>query len=96
MYVSDDQDYVWALQGQNALWRQARLLRRKLTAPVVVGNQVVVGDFEGYVHWLSRDDGRFVARTTISKSAIRSKPVVKDGLLYILANDGELTVFRTQ
>jgi outer membrane protein assembly factor BamB len=96
VYVSDDQDYVWALQGQNALWRQARLLRRKLTAPVVVGNQVVVGDFEGYVHWLSRDDGRFVARTTISKSAIRSKPVVKDGLLYILANDGELTVFRIQ
>jgi outer membrane protein assembly factor BamB len=96
VYISDDEDYVWALQGRDALWRQTRLLRRKLTAPVVAGNQVVVGDFEGYVHWISRDDGRFVARTNISKSAIRSKPVVKDGIIYILANDGELTAFRVQ
>ena len=96
VYISDDQDYIWALHGENALWRQTRLLRRKVTAPVVVGDQVVVGDFEGYVHWISRDDGRFVARTKISDSAIRSKPVVKNGLLYILANDGELIVFRIQ
>ncbi len=96
VFVSDDADYVWALQGRDALWRQTRLLRRKVTAPVVAGNQVVVGDFEGYVHWISRDDGRFVARINISKSAIRSKPVVKNGILYILANDGELTAFRVQ
>lgn len=96
IYVSDDEDYVWALQGRDALWRQTRLLRRKLTAPVVAGDHVIVGDFEGYVHWIARDDGRFVARTQISKSAIRSKPVVKDGIAYILANDGELTAFRIQ
>ncbi len=96
VYVTDDEDYVWALQGRNALWRQTRLLRRKLTAPVVAGNQVIVGDFEGYVHWISRDDGRFVARTQISKSAIRSKPVVEDDIVYILAKDGELTAFRIQ
>jgi outer membrane protein assembly factor BamB len=96
IYISDDADYVWALQGRDALWRQTRLLRRKLTAPVVVGDYVIVGDFEGYAHWISRDDGRFVARTQISKSAIRSKPVVKNGIVYILANDGELTAFRAQ
>ncbi|PHS24811.1 MAG: outer membrane protein assembly factor BamB [Methylophaga sp.] len=96
VYISDDMDYVWALQGRDALWRQTRLLRRKLTAPVVVGNHVLVGDFEGYVHWISRDDGRFVARTQISKSAIRSKPAVKNDIVYILANDGELTAFRIQ
>jgi len=96
LYISDDEDYVWALQGRDALWRQTRLLRRKLTAPVVVGNQIIVGDFEGYVHWISRDDGRFVARTQISKSAIRSKPAVKNDIVYILANDGELAAFRIQ
>ena len=96
VYVTDDEDYVWALQGRNALWRQTRLIRRKLTAPVVVGDQILVGDFEGYVHWISRDDGRFVARAKISKSAISSKPVVKDDIVYVLANDGELTAFRVQ
>ena len=63
---------------------------------MVVGDQVIVGDLEGYVHWIARDDGRFVARAQISKSAIRSKPVVKDDIVYILANDGELTAFRIQ
>lgn len=98
LYLSDDVGYVWALQtaSGDALWRQTRLLRRKVTAPVIVGEQILVGDFEGYVHWISRDDGRFVARVKISKSAIKSKPVVKDNIVYILANDGELTAFRIQ
>jgi outer membrane protein assembly factor BamB len=98
VYVSDDSDYVWAYQdgSGDALWRQTRLLRRKISAPVIVGQNVLVGDFEGYVHWISRKDGRFVARLQVSDSAIRSKPVVKDGLVYITAVDGTLTALRIQ
>lgn len=98
LYLSDDVGYVWALQADSgySLWQQTRLLRRKVTAPVIVGEQILVGDFEGYVHWISRDDGRFVARAKISQSAIKSKPVVKNNIVYILATDGELTAFRIQ
>jgi len=98
VYVTDDQSYVWAVQDGtgDALWRQTRLLRRSATAPVIVGSHVIVGDLEGYVHWISREDGRFVARTKISDSAIRSKPIVKDDLVYITASDGTLTAFRIQ
>ena len=96
VYVSDDSDYVWSLQDGtgDALWRQTQLLRRKITAPVIVGNSVVVGDFDGYVHWISREDGRFVARKRIADEAIRSKPVVKDDLVFVTASDGTLTAFR--
>jgi len=96
VYVSDESDYVWALQdgSGDALWRQTRLLRRKITAPVIVGDNVIVGDFEGYVHWISREDGRFVARKRIAGEAIRSKPVVKDDLVFVTASDGTLTAFR--
>jgi len=98
VYISDDSDYVWALQDGtgDALWRQTRLIRRKVTAPVIVGNHVIVGDLEGYVHWISRDDGRFVARTRVADQAIRSKPVVKDDLVFVTASDGTLTAFRIQ
>ncbi|NOQ94448.1 MAG: outer membrane protein assembly factor BamB [Methylophaga sp.] len=98
VYVSDDSGYVWALQdgSGDALWRQTRLLRRNVTAPVIVGNHVIVGDFEGYVHWISRDDGHFVARKRIANNAIRSKPVVKDDLVFLTASDGTLTAFRIQ
>jgi len=98
IYVTDDSGYVWAVQdgSGDALWRQTRLLRRKVTAPVIVGDYVIVGDLEGYVHWLSREDGRFVTRVRVSNEAIRSKPVVKDDLVFVTASDGTLTAFRIQ
>lgn len=98
VYVTDDDDNVWAVQdgSGDGLWRQTRLIRRKLTAPVIVASNVIVGDLEGYVHWLSRNDGRFVSRLKIADSAIRSKPVVKNDIVYVIANDGTLTALRVQ
>jgi len=96
VYVSDDEDNVWALQdgSGDSLWRQTRLLRRKITAPVIVGENIIVGDFEGYVHWMSRQDGRFTSRVKVASAAIRSKPVVGDNLVFVTAADGTLTAFR--
>lgn len=98
IYVTDEDGYVWALQdgSGDALWRQTRLLRRKVSAPIIAGNHIVVGDFEGYVHWISREDGRFVARKEIADGAIRSQPVVKDDLVFITGVDGTLTALRVQ
>jgi len=98
VFVSDDSDYVWAYQdgSGDALWRQTRLLRRTISAPAIVGDNILVGDFEGYMHWISRADGRFVARLQVAEAAIRSKPVVKDNLVYITAVDGTLTALRIQ
>lgn len=39
------------------IWKQDKLLRRKLTAPVVVNGSVVVGDIEGYLHVIAPEDG---------------------------------------
>lgn len=96
VYVSDDEGNVWALQdgSGDSLWRQTRLLRRQLTAPVIVGDNVIVGDLEGYVHWISRQDGRFTARVNVTDAAIRSKPVVSNNLAFVMAADGKLTAFR--
>lgn len=96
VYVSDEDSYIWALQdgSGDGLWRQTDLLRRRASAPAIVGDYVIVGDLEGYVHWLSRQDGRFVARERVARSAIIGKPVVKDGLVFIMAMDGTLTAVR--
>lgn len=96
VYVTDDESYVWAIQDGtgDALWRQTRLLRRVATGPVVAGNFIVVGDFEGYLHWISREDGRFVARQQINKHPIRSQPIEYEGILYITSTDGRLTAIR--
>lgn len=96
VYVTDDESYIWAVQDGtgDALWRQTRLLRRVVTGPVIAGDYIVVGDFEGYLHWISRVDGRFVARQQINKHPIRSQPIEKDGILYITSTDGRLTAIR--
>lgn len=58
-----------------SVWRQDKLSYRRLTAPTVVGNWIVVGDLDGYVHVLSGGDGSFVARVPTDGSAIVAAPV---------------------
>lgn len=65
VYFSDSNGELWALDRKSGAtyWRQDKLRGRNITAPAQMGDHVVVGDFEGYVHWMARDDGHFVART---------------------------------
>ncbi|MBT8118619.1 MAG: outer membrane protein assembly factor BamB [Gammaproteobacteria bacterium] len=64
LYSSDDQGHIWALDRLNGatIWKQEKLAHRKLTRPTIIGDYLAVGDFEGYVHLMSRYDGHFVAR----------------------------------
>lgn len=64
LYSSDENGHIWALDRLNGatIWKQEKLAYRKLTRPTIIGDYIAVGDFEGYVHLLSRYDGHFVAR----------------------------------
>jgi outer membrane protein assembly factor BamB len=64
LYSSDEQGHIWALDRLNGatIWKQEKLEHRKLTRPTIIGDYLAVGDFEGFVHVLSRYDGHFIAR----------------------------------
>ncbi|MDD2758842.1 MAG: outer membrane protein assembly factor BamB [Methylomonas sp.] len=98
LYITDTHSEVSQLDQRNgaSLWKQKDLHNRQLTAPVVYDNYVVVGDFEGYVHWLSISDGRMLGRTQIASSPIEANPVVVDGTVYIYAKDGSLAALRAR
>src|SRR5690606_39946921 len=70
--LSDPAGTVWALDRNtgSALWRQETLARRWLTTPAIQGNYLVVGDLDGYVHWLRSDDGVIVGRDRAGKAPI--------------------------
>ena len=74
VYVADDKGAVHALDKASgaSIWKQDKLFLRKLTAPLVRRNLVVVGDVQGVVHFLSRDDGSFVGRLSTDGSAIQA------------------------
>ncbi len=75
-------------------WRQAGLLRRSLSAPVLQGNSVVVADIAGVIHWLSMDDGSFRARA-MAGSRISAAPVVSGNLLVVQTDKGVIEAWRT-
>ena len=77
---------AWALNRYNGstLWRQDKLLRRKLTAPAVHEDYLVLGDYDGYLHWLSREDGKLIARKRINTSDVEIEEEVVDKELDLL------------
>jgi outer membrane protein assembly factor BamB len=77
VYVVDEKSAIIAFEkaGGASLWKQDKLYGRYASGPVVVGNYVAVGDFQGHVHFVSREDGSFVARVATDGSAIVAQPL---------------------
>lgn len=92
IYMVDQNDRLLALttDGGVTLWTQSDLLHRLLTAPALYNGSLVVGDSEGYMHWINTEDGRFVAQQKVDSSGFLTEPVVADGKLLIQAKDGTL------
>jgi outer membrane protein assembly factor BamB len=78
------------------VWRQESLLRREPTAPVPFSTAIVVGDFEGYVHFFSNFDGRPVARERAGKGMISGVPVAMGDKLFVQNEQGTLTAFTVR
>lgn len=91
--TSDGEVVSMATRSGSVQWRQEALKYRFLSTPVVHGNTVAVGDFEGYLHWLDLDSGELVARARVGKKGIRAAPQVIGGVLYALDLDGNLAAF---
>jgi outer membrane protein assembly factor BamB len=74
IYLPDLSDTVHALDLKDGheYWKQSALLNRRLTAPAVAGHAVAVGDFEGYLHFLSRADGSLMARLQVGGGPVQS------------------------
>lgn len=98
VYVSEANSYIQAYDQRTSasVWRQPALENRQASAPAVIGNSVVVGDFEGYLHFMSQVDGRFIARTHLDSSGIRGDMKVVDDTLYVLSNSGRLAAIKLQ
>ncbi len=95
VFVSDARSHIWAFNASNGAdaWQQNSLYARTITGPAVIGDYVVVGDAEGYLHWMSKQDGHFVARTYVNSSGILATPIVDNNILYVYTNDGHLAAY---
>ena len=80
VYVTDERGAVQAYDRRagSGLWKQDKLQGRWATAPLALGRYVIVGDYQGYVHVMSRDDGAFVVRISTDGSPIQVPPIAID------------------
>jgi outer membrane protein assembly factor BamB len=76
-FIADAAGAVHALDRTNgrSVWKQDRLAHRRLSLPLPLGTEVALGDLQGYVHFLARESGAFVARTATDGSAVRAAPL---------------------
>jgi outer membrane protein assembly factor BamB len=97
LYAVDARSNVLAFAmstGANA-WRQEKLLNRDLTAPLALRRAVVVGDYAGYVHFLSPDDGALIARAALG-SEIVAAPLSFGGGAVVQTQDGTVALLTLE
>lgn len=90
---SDGRVKAWSRATGDLLWTSDKLIYRGLSAPLLIGNSVVVGDFEGYVHVMSKVNGTFTARFKTDGSAIAAAPVASGTVVVIATTKGGIFAF---
>lgn len=98
VYITDERGVIWALKRSDgsAAWRQKAFRYRQTTGPTRFGDYLVVGDFEGYLHWLDAKTGEVVARERIDKERILTPPIDLGGALLGYSSSGALAVYHVK
>ncbi|WP_449371426.1 outer membrane protein assembly factor BamB [Thiomonas sp.] len=74
-------------------WTNVQLKYRQLSAPLLVGRTVAVGDYQGYISFLSAKDGSIVGRVATDGSAIQTAPVVVGKTMIVVTAKGGIYAF---
>ncbi|MBA2779379.1 outer membrane protein assembly factor BamB [Billgrantia kenyensis] len=92
LFTVNEASHVIAFDARTGeeLWRSSDLEGRWLTSPAFADGSLVVGDFEGYLHLIDAQTGRFTARTRVDSSGISVRPITDFRRIYVLANNGRL------
>ncbi|WP_227515527.1 outer membrane protein assembly factor BamB [Marinobacter salinus] len=97
IYLASANGDVVALRGSDRreLWTQDRLSWRQLTQPMIFDDYLVIGDYEGYLHILSREDGSLQGQLEFDDEGIRvAAQRLSNGNLLVFGNSGRMAVLR--
>jgi outer membrane protein assembly factor BamB len=97
IFLTNIRGHVYAIDRINGIerWSNVDLENRNVTGPALIDDYVVVGDFEGYLHWLNQETGEIVARHKVDSSGFNTSPTVFDNILYSQSRDGDLQAIET-
>ena len=92
IYLSADNSHIWSIDRRtgSAYWKQEVLNARRITAPSLSGDRLVVADLAGYLHWFERADGKLVGRVRTGNARSHVQPLTWQSSVLTLDQDGLL------
>ncbi len=98
LFVTDERGAVHALDrlSGSSLWKQDKLLNRRVSGPAVRRGNVAVADVEGIVHFLSREDGSFVARQKTDGTPVRASVQPLGSGFLVQTSGGNVSLIEPQ
>ncbi|MDC8755971.1 outer membrane protein assembly factor BamB [Janthinobacterium fluminis] len=98
VFTADEKGSVAAFsrEGGQSAWKTDALAYRRLSTPISYGRAVAVGDFEGYIHFLSREDGALIGRVSTDGSPVTSVPVLAGTNLIFQTQSGTVTALAVE
>ena len=93
---SDSKVIAWQRENGQVAWTQAALRFRGLSEPLVLQRSLVLGDDDGVLHFLARQDGKLLQRVSTDGSAIVGRPVLADQTLVVVTRTGGVFGYRSE
>ncbi|WP_094751721.1 outer membrane protein assembly factor BamB [Psychromonas sp. CD1] len=96
LYLTDQRGYVFAVDSETGkqLWVNKKLSYRHLTGVTIANQYIVIGDAEGYLHWLDRENGHFVAQQLIDEDGLYRAPFETNNYLYLQTRSGKIVAIE--
>lgn len=96
LYITDDNSHIWSLDATTGatVWKQTEFTSRKLTSPVVMGDDILIADFQGYLHVIAKADGHQLARTQLDEAGIDINPIVIGDKIYLQSKRSMIFVLK--
>lgn len=96
LYTVNAKGDVFKLAAQNGspIWKMDDLNRRLPTAPTIIGSHIMVGDQQGYLHFINRATGKFASRLHADKHGYSVAAVVDGNTVYTLGKSGVLSAMQ--
>jgi len=98
LYLSADNSDIWSIDRRtgSAFWKQDVLHARKITAPSLIDDKLVVADLDGYLHWFNKADGRLLGRLKVTDSRNYVQPLTWEASVLTLDKSGLLASVSLQ
>jgi len=93
---SDGKVVAWRRSDGERLWVNERLRFRGLSTPLAANAALALGDAEGFVHFLSLQDGALLARLATDGSPVMGAPLWVANTWVVLTQRGAVIGFRPE